>query len=122
MQWLGVNGVALACALSATLQVAVLYVVWNRKSGNPASGEVYWAIFKILSLSVCLGGFAFIIRAALMSVTDNAAFAGCIVILAVTGGLSLVFLVAAGYLFKIEEITGVLKKLAQKVKTRTNGL
>ena len=118
MQWLGIDGVALACALSATLQVAVLYAVWNRKRGNPASREVYRAISKSLGLSVLLGGFAFIIRAALLSVADNATFSGCLGILAITGGLSLFFLVGAGYFLRIEEITSIFKKLALKIKSR----
>jgi putative peptidoglycan lipid II flippase len=116
MQWMGVNGVALACALSATLQVVVLYAVWNWKRGNQESRDVYRAIFKILGLSVFLGGFAFTLRAALMSVADNATFSGCLVILAITGGLSLFFLVVAGYFLRIEEITSVLQKIARKVK------
>jgi hypothetical protein len=51
-----------------------------------------------------------------MAVADNATFVGCFVILAVTGGLSLIFFGVAGYLLRIEEITNVLKKIARKVK------
>ncbi len=116
MQWMGINGVALACALSATLQVAVLYAVWNRRRENKGSREVYLAIFKLLGLSVFLGGFAFSIRSVLLAVADNDTFVGCLVILFVTGSLSLVFLTVAGYLLRIEEITAVIKKLARKVK------
>ena len=118
MNLMGVNGVALACALSATLQVAVLYIVWNRKRENQASRAVYRAVFKLLILSVFLGGFAVLVRQGLLAVADPATFSGSIVILAGTGGLALVFLVAAGHLFRIDEITTVFKKLVDKVKRR----
>ena len=55
---------------------------------------------------------------ALLSVADNTTFTGCIVILAITGSLSLFFLVGAGYVLRIEEITSIFKKLALKIKSR----
>ena len=115
---MGINGVALACALSATLQVAVLYTVWNRKRENRASTDVYRAVFKILGLSLFLGGFAFVARMALLSVADNETLSGSIAILVITGGLSLLFMAGAGYFLRIEEITVVVRKLAFRGKTK----
>jgi peptidoglycan biosynthesis protein MviN/MurJ (putative lipid II flippase) len=115
MKLMGIDGVALACALSATMQVAVLYLVWNRKRGNRGSRDVYRAIVKMLGVSILLGGGAFFIKAGLLSVVDNATFTGCIVILSITGGLSLFLFVAAGYFLRIEEITAVLNKLVRRL-------
>jgi len=116
LQWMGINGVALACALSATVQVGVLFAVWNRKQDNQAGRTVYRAIFKFLGLSVLLGFFALAVRAAMCLAVDPGTFAGSCIILATTGGLSLVFLAGAGYALRIAEITNVLDRLARKVK------
>jgi putative peptidoglycan lipid II flippase len=115
MKLMGIDGVALASALSATLQVAVLYFVWNRKRGSRGSRDVYGAIVKMLGLSILLGVCALLIKTGLLSVVDNATFTGCIVILSVTGGVSFLLFVAAGYFFRIEEITAVLDKLVRKL-------
>jgi len=116
LKLMGINGVALACALSATIQVGVLYAVWNRKSGDQSGQTVYRAIFKFLALSVVLGFFAYAIRAAMCLTVDPGTFTGSCIILAVTGSLSLVFLAGAGYVLRIEEITTVLDRLARKIK------
>ena len=116
MKVMGVNGVALASALSATFQVVVLYVIWNRKSGNKGGRAVYISILKILILSVALAGFAVAVRIALLTAADNSTFSGCVVILAATTGLSIVFLAAAGHVFRIKEISAVVGKILSKVK------
>ncbi len=113
---MGLNGVALACALSAIFQVVVLYVLWNHKQGNPGSRAVYAAILKILALSVGLGVFAHLLRTALLTMVDNHTFWGCILILAATGGLSLVFFSGTGRVFKIQEISAVQDRLVSKLK------
>ncbi len=116
MKIMGVNGVALASALSATFQVAVLYVIWNRRRGNKGSQAVYALILKMLVLSVVLAMFALTVRTALLTLADNSTFTGCIVILVVTAGLSIVFLAGAGHLFRIKEISTGFDKVYSKVK------
>jgi len=113
---MGINGVALACALSATVQVGVLFAIWNRKRDNRDGRTVYRAIIKFLGLSVVLGFFAIAVRAAMCLVVDPGTFVGSCFILAITGGLSLVFLAGTGYVLKVEEISAVLDKLVHKVK------
>jgi putative peptidoglycan lipid II flippase len=118
MKLMGIDGVALACALSATLQVVVLYAVWNRRRANRDSLAVYKAVIRILALSIFMGGFAFIVRAALLTVVSSATFSGALVILVAAGSLSLLFLGGTGYFLKIEEITTVLDKVAHKIRKR----
>ncbi|MCP4750506.1 MAG: murein biosynthesis integral membrane protein MurJ, partial [Proteobacteria bacterium] len=48
MDRMGVTGVALALSLSAMLQVSLLYVLWNRKSGNKGGRTVYLFFVKIV--------------------------------------------------------------------------
>jgi putative peptidoglycan lipid II flippase len=115
MKLMGIEGVALACAFSATLQVVVLYAAWNRKRGNHDSAAVYRAILKILVLSVFLGGFAFIAREVLVTMVNPTTFVGALVILVATSSFSLLLLVAAGYVLKVEEITSVPGKVARKI-------
>lgn len=116
MKIMGINGVALASALSATFQVAVLYMIWNRKTKNKGSNAVYTAVLKITALSMGLGIFAFVVRTAVLNVADSSTPGGCIAILFITTALSAVFLAGAGYLFKIEEISAVLGRIVSKVR------
>jgi len=118
MKMMGVNGVALASALSAIFQVAVLYVIWNRKRENRGSRAVYASILKILVLSIVLAGFAFAVRTAMLTAVDTTTFAGCAVMLVVTIGLSVVFLTGVGHIFRIEEISAVLNKISSKLRYR----
>ena len=116
MKLMGVDGVALASALSATFQVAVLYVIWNRRRGNKGSREVYTFILKMLVLSVALAMFALTVRALLLTAADSSTFTGCIVILVVTSSLSVVFMAGAGHIFRIEEISAGLDKVYSIIK------
>jgi len=116
VKMMGINGVALACALSATFQVVVLYVMWNRKRRNRGSHAVYTSIFKILVLSAVLTLFALAVRMVLLTAFDSSTFTGCIAIGSVTAGLSLVFIAGAGHIFRIEEISVVVGKILSKVK------
>ena len=55
MQKMGAQGVGLAVSIAATIQVLLLYMIWNKKSVNSGSREVYLFIFKIICLSAVMG-------------------------------------------------------------------
>ena len=57
MKLMGAGGVALAISISAILQVILLYTIWNRRSLNPESREVYRGYGKMLILSIPAGRF-----------------------------------------------------------------
>jgi putative peptidoglycan lipid II flippase len=114
MKLMGAGGVALAISISAILQVVLLYTIWNRKSLNPESREVYRGYAKMLILSIPAGLILEGLRTVMAGWLGVKALAGSLLI---AGGIGLVFLsllFAAGYLFKIREITETLRRLFQK--------
>ena len=46
LRLMGAKGVALAVSISVTLQVMLLFYIWNRRHHNPESGSVYAFILK----------------------------------------------------------------------------
>jgi putative peptidoglycan lipid II flippase len=114
MKLMGASGVALAISFSAILQVILLYVLWNRRSHNPESREVYGGYVKMLLLTIPAGLLLEGLRMGLAHWIGMEGLAGCLLI---AGGIGLVFLLmlfAAGYLFKIREITETLGRLFKK--------
>jgi putative peptidoglycan lipid II flippase len=55
MNRFGAAGVALGVSISAFMQVALLYICWNRRTHNKGSRHVYGTVFKMMLLSVFLG-------------------------------------------------------------------
>ena len=55
MDRMGASGVAFGVSISAFMQVALLYICWNRRTQNRDSVHVYGAIFKTILMSVFLG-------------------------------------------------------------------
>ena len=41
MQAFGINGIAFAVSASVALQITILYVIWNRRTKNSGSRDVY---------------------------------------------------------------------------------
>lgn len=54
-QWFGVAGVGVAISFSALMQVALLFAVWNRRSGNSAAMGVYGFYGRMVLLCLPLG-------------------------------------------------------------------
>ncbi|MBI5590201.1 MAG: murein biosynthesis integral membrane protein MurJ [Deltaproteobacteria bacterium] len=114
MKLMGAAGVALAISVSAILQVILLYTLWNRRSHNPECREVYRGYAKMLLLSIPAGLILEGLRMALARWTGGMALAGSLLIACGIGLVFLALLLAAGYLFKIREITETLGRLFQK--------
>lgn len=118
--WLGLHfmdvaGVALAISLSAILQVTVLYIVWNRKSGNKESRMVYGFYGRMLLWAMVLGGLLEILRLFLHTLIYTNQFNTSLIISLVIGTLFLVSLMAVGKYFKIPEITILTNRIKAKV-------
>ena len=114
MKLMGAGGIALAISISAILQVVLLYALWNRRSLNPESREVFRGYGKMLLLSIPAGLILEGFRMELSRWIGVTALAGSLL---VAGGIGLIFLfllLAAGYLFKVREITETLGRLFQK--------
>ena len=116
---MGVGGVALAISFSAALQVALLYAIWNRRSRNRESGQVYRFFVKIVLLSFPLALLLAGCKTVLLKVLPLQGLAGaaatCLVMTLFFVGL----LLGLGMIFKIEEIPQLLQRLKTKVLNRT---
>ena len=114
MKLMGAGGVALAISISAILQVIFLYVLWNRKSINPESREVYMGYVKMLLITLPAG---LILEGLRMGLARWICMKGLACSLLIAGGIGLLFmflLFVTGYLFKIREITETLGRIFKK--------
>ena len=111
MTWWGLKGVGLAVSLSAMAQVVVLYTIWNRRSHNDGSRDVYGFFFKMLLLSIPLGATLALLRRGLVNVFDPGSACGCFLIAAIASAVFLLLLFALACAFKIPEFTVLLQRL-----------
>jgi len=118
MHWMGIKGVGLAVSVSAIGQVAIMYAVWNRRSRNAGSGAVYRFFFKMVMVSIPLGGLLILLRGAVASMVDVRTFYGSLVTTTVVGSAFLLLLLILGYGFRIREITVFLQRLSRRLKHR----
>ncbi len=114
MNLVGARGVALAISMSAILQVILLYALWNRRSHNPESRKVYRGYVKMLLLTIPAGLMLEGLRMGLAQWIGMKGLAGSLLIAGSIGLIFLLLLFAAGYLFKIKEITESLGRLFKK--------
>jgi putative peptidoglycan lipid II flippase len=118
IKWLGSLGLSLGVSLSAIFQVTVLYALWNRRSRNRDSRNVYRHVGKMILLSVflliVLEGF----RRTILSGMDQWTFQGALFTSLALGALFLVLLSLAGKILKIQEIGDVLGKPMRKIRER----
>jgi putative peptidoglycan lipid II flippase len=118
MQWLGARGVALAVAGSALLQAWLLYVLWNRKTGNADSPIVYRFILKILAISLVLGVGIEWLRTQLVSLFAPDTMVSAVLVCLTVGGLFVLLLLGAGRLFGIPEIRILFERVLARVRRR----
>ena len=115
---MGITGVALAMSLSAAFQVILLFVLWNRRSGNRGAGAVYRFFAGAAAGSVPVGIFLEWFRVTALSGLDRSTFSGCMLSAAVTAAVFLGILTAVGYGLKIPEVTGLFDKTIGRLKRR----
>lgn len=118
MAKMGASGVALGVSVSAFMQVALLYVCWNRRTRNRESGIVYSAVFKMLVLSIFLGSALEIIRRNVFSYLPTDTLLGA---LATCFGLGIPFLCllyVSCRIMKMRDLLEILEKPIQKIAKR----
>lgn len=125
LHFMGARGVALAVAASATLQVWLLFVLWNRRSGNAASRTVYRAFFRMLLLALLLGPPLELLRrwvaANASGWIDPASWIGSLALCLGIGALFVLLAVPLGRLFGIGEIDRFWNRLADRFGQRRGG-
>ncbi len=126
LYWLGVRewgsaGLAMTISLASIAQVSLLYVLWNRRSKNVGSREVYSFFVKIIALSVSLGFGLHWFKTYALRGLDAATFIGSTLICAVMAALFSVLFVAAAYVFRVREVIEVINRVKRRVMRRKNG-
>ena len=112
---MGVSGVALALSLSAILQVLVLYILWNRRTGNRGR-PVYLFYLKMMAFSAPVGFFLAWLKSTAFNGIDSSTLLGSLTVCLTIGAVFILILLAAGYGLKIKEITGLVDKLMAQLK------
>ncbi len=111
MKIMGVSDVALAVSVSAIFQVLLLYALWNRRSRNHDSRNVYVFLGKVSLISLLIGLWLEQFRQIYLSAMDSSRFFGSLGICVITTVLfSGIFLLTA-YLFRIEEVRHILRRV-----------
>jgi putative peptidoglycan lipid II flippase len=108
---MGMQGVGLAVSLSALVQVALLYAIWNRRSRNAGSGAVYRFFGKMVLLCAPLGAVLWGLRSWIAVRLDGDTFAGALMTTGLVGTAFVLLLLALGYGLRIREITRLLQRL-----------
>ncbi|MGD9348800.1 MAG: murein biosynthesis integral membrane protein MurJ, partial [Desulfobacterales bacterium] len=85
LRFFGAKGIAIAISLSEILQVVVLYMLWNKRSANATSRQVYVFYAKMIVLSAILGPLLVWFKAYVLKGIDTATFAGSVLVIALTG-------------------------------------
>ena len=114
MKLLGAGGIALAVTLSVILQVAVLYMIWNKRSGNSESHRVYQFYGKIILISLPIGLVLAQIKAILFPDDWVATFWGSITVCTIVSGVFLLLLLVVGRLLGIREIADLGARLIRR--------
>ncbi len=104
---MGACGLAFAISISATLQVFLLYFLWNRKTGN-RSFSVSVLIFKMVVIGFVTGCLLYWFRQFILSYADIKTVFGAVFVMFSTGMVFLVLLFLFGYLLKIKEFFELL--------------
>ncbi len=116
LRFFGARGIAMAISLSEILQVMVLYMLWNKRSANTASRQVYAFYAKMIVLSALLGPLLVWFKATLLKGIDTATFAGSLLVCALTGIAFMAVMAVVAYALKVNEITYVAGLIANKAK------
>ncbi|MBF0449429.1 MAG: murein biosynthesis integral membrane protein MurJ [Candidatus Magnetomorum sp.] len=110
LHYMGVYGIALAMSVSAIVQVVLLYALWNRRTQNTNSWQVYMFFLKVILLSMPLGVIAFGCRFFFIQWFPPNGIIFCLITSSLTGMFFLIFLIALGYVFKIDSIMDMVQK------------
>jgi putative peptidoglycan lipid II flippase len=109
MHYMDVFGIALAMSISAIIQIALLYALWNRRTNNDGCREVYLFFVKMIAISLPTGLCVYGSRQFFIYWLPPVSLLPCIVVCVLTGVVFLIFLSLIGVFFKIQIIVDYLK-------------
>jgi putative peptidoglycan lipid II flippase len=118
MRSMGASGVALAVSLSSMLQVALIYAIWNRRTANTESKQVYYFFGKMVLLSIPIGFLLELIRRSLYTMFPPSGFIENFSICTIIGILFFVIFISCGHLFRIKEISDLLTRFFSRLQRK----
>ncbi len=118
MKQMGIYGVALALSFSTIIQVVLLFIMWNRRSGNRGSGAVYRSYLKIIVLSLINGALLYKVKETLLSGVQSTSISGCLINLFSISALFCVMMILLAYIFRVKEIFELTDKVLKRFKSR----
>ena len=116
LRFFGAKGIALAISLSGLLQVVVLYMLWNKRSDNQGSRQVYIFYIKMIFFSALLFPLLFWFKTTVLIALNPATFFGSILVVLLTGATFTLIMGLVAYSLKIKEITDVAGKIVTYLK------
>jgi putative peptidoglycan lipid II flippase len=116
MQAFGIKGIAFAVSASVALQITILYIIWNRRTKNSGSRDVYLFIGKMTFLSFAIGLFLELCKKNILSAINVATFTGSLASSLINSGLFIIIFLTAGRMMKIKEIVDLQNKVAAKLR------
>ncbi|MDH3886639.1 MAG: murein biosynthesis integral membrane protein MurJ, partial [Desulfobacterales bacterium] len=116
LRFFGSKGIALAISLSGILQVVFLYMLWNKRSYNQGSRQVYIFYTKMIFFSAVLFPLLFWFKINVLVALNPATFSGSILVVLLTGATFTLIMGLVAYSLKIKEITDVAGKIVTYLK------
>jgi putative peptidoglycan lipid II flippase len=116
LRFFGSKGIALAISLSGILQVLVLYMLWNKRSYNQGSRQVYIFYAKMIFFSALLFPILSWFKTNVLIAVNPAIFSGSILMILLTGVTFTLIMGLVAYSLKIKEITDVAGKIVTHLK------
>ena len=119
LYWFGVQefggkGLALAIAASAILQVALLYELWNRRSANAASRQVYAFFGKVMVLSAILGVLLHWVKMNFQLAATANTLTSHLMICVMTSIVFFALFAGMGYVLRVAEITNFVQRVRRR--------
>jgi putative peptidoglycan lipid II flippase len=113
---MGVEGVALAISVSGVLQVAVLFILWSRRSRNAGQGGVIRFYLKMAVMGVALAPLLAAIRRLALEAVNVTGLAGDLTVSMLVGTAFAALMLLAGYGLNIVEITDTAERIFRALK------
>lgn len=115
MKLMGIKGIALALSITATTQVSCLFKFWNMKTNNTEGSSVYKFFIKIAAITVGIGAILWKIEAILKTLLNTSLLPGALMVCIITGVIFLFLLIGAGFIFHIEEISFMIRRITKRL-------
>ncbi len=110
----GVLGIGLAISFSAILQVGVLFTIWNRRSANVQAHTVYRSYLNTALATVPMAVILWFAHGELIQWIDNSTKAGAMGSIIAMALLFAAMMTVWGWLFKVEELGHLWRRLVRR--------